>query len=102
MYAIVATGGKQYRVEEGQTLEVERLAEADAEIELRPVMVVDGDDVLATPSDLEGATVSATVVGEVKGPKIDGFTYKSKTNNRRRFGHRQTYSTIKITGISRG
>ena len=102
MYAIVATGGKQYRVEEGQTLEVERLAEADAEIGLRPVMVVDGDDVLATPSDLEGATVSATVVGEVKGPKIDGFTYKSKTNNRRRFGHRQTYSTIKITGISRG
>ena len=102
MYAIVATGGKQYRVEEGQTLEVERLADADAEIELRPVMVVDGDDVLATPSDLEGASVSATVVGEVKGPKIDGFTYKSKTNNRRRYGHRQTYSTIKITGISRG
>ena len=102
MYAIVATGGKQYRVEEGQTLEVERLADGDAEIELRPVMVVDGDDVLATPSDLEGASVSATVVGEAKGPKIDGFTYKSKTNNRRRYGHRQTYSTIKITGISRG
>ncbi|MEM9563855.1 MAG: 50S ribosomal protein L21 [Actinomycetota bacterium] len=102
MYAIVATGGKQYRVEEGQTLQVERVAEADAEIELRPVMVVDGDDVLATPSQLEGATVSATVVEEVKGAKIDGFVYKSKTNNRRRYGHRQTYSTIKITGISRG
>ncbi len=102
MYAIVATGGKQYRVEEGQTLQVERVAEADAEIELRPVMVVDGDDVLATPAQLEGATVSATVLGEVKGAKIDGFTYKPKTNNRRRYGHRQTYSTIKITGISRG
>ena len=102
MYAIVATGGKQYRVEEGQTLEVERLGEAESDIELRPVMVVDGDDVLATPSELEGASVSATIVGDAKGPKIDGFTYKSKTNNRRRFGHRQTYSTIKITGISRG
>jgi large subunit ribosomal protein L21 len=102
MYAIVATGDKQYRVEEGQTLEVERLGEAESDIELRPVMVVDGDDVLATPSELEGASVSATIVGDAKGPKIDGFTYKSKTNNRRRFGHRQTYSTIKITGISRG
>lgn len=102
MYAIVATGGKQYRVEEGQTLEVERLRGADSEVELRPIMVVDGDAVLATPSELEGASVSATVMSEVKGPKIDGFTYKSKTNNRRRFGHRQTYSMIKITGISRG
>lgn len=102
MYAIVATGGKQYRVEEGQTLQVERLGDDGSDIELRPVMVVDGDDVLATPSALEGATVSAQVVGEARGPKIDGFTYKPKTNNRRRYGHRQTYSTIKITGISRG
>jgi large subunit ribosomal protein L21 len=102
MYAIVATGGKQYRVEEGQTLEVERLGEAGSDVELRPVMVVDGDDVLATPSALAGTTVSATVVGEAKGPKIDGFIYKPKSNNRRRYGHRQTYSTIKITGISRG
>ncbi len=102
MYAIVATGGKQYRVEEGQTIEVERLRGADSDLELRPVMVVDGDDVLATPAALEGASVSATVVSEVKGPKIDGFIYKSKTNNRRRYGHRQTYSMIKITGISRG
>ncbi len=102
MYAIVATGGKQYRVEEGQTLQVERVAEAESDIELRPVMVVDGDVVLASPSELEGASVSATVLGEVKGPKIDGFIYKSKSNNRRRYGHRQTYSRIKITGIKRG
>jgi large subunit ribosomal protein L21 len=108
MYAIVATGGKQYRVEEGQTLQVERLggSEADGErsetVDLRPVMVVDGDDVLATPDQLAGASVSAKLVGEARGPKIDGFTYKSKTNNRRRFGHRQTYSTIQITSISKG
>ncbi len=102
MYAIVATGGKQYRVKEGQTLRVERLVDTGSEVELRPVMVVDGDDVLATPDALAKASVKAKVLGEVKGPKIEGFVYKSKTNNRRRFGHRQTYSTIEITGITRG
>ncbi len=102
MYAIVATGGKQYRVEEGQTLEVERLGEAGSDVELQPVMVVDGDQVLATPSELSGASVSAHIVGEERGRKINGFTYKNKTNNRRRYGHRQTHATIKITGISKG
>jgi large subunit ribosomal protein L21 len=102
MYAIVATGGKQYRVEEGQTLQVERLGEAETDVELRPVMVVDGSEVLATPSALARASVSARIVGEAKGPKIDGFTYKPKSNNRRRFGHRQKYATIQITGISKG
>lgn len=102
MYAIVATGGKQYRVEEGQQLEVERLGEEGTEVQLQPVMVVDGDQVLATPAELSGAAVSARVVSEARGTKIDGFTYKSKTNNRRRFGHRQTYATIEITGISKG
>jgi large subunit ribosomal protein L21 len=102
MYAIVATGGKQYRVEEGQTLQVVRLGEAETDVELRPVMVVDGSEVLATPSALARASVSARIVGEAKGPKIDGFTYKPKSNNRRRFGHRQKYATIQITGISKG
>ena len=55
-----------------------------------------------SPAELAGATVTARVVGEVKGPKITGFTYKNKTNNRRRWGHRQHYATIEITGISRG
>jgi large subunit ribosomal protein L21 len=102
MYAIVATGGKQYRVEEGQKLQVERLGDAGIDVELRPVMLVDGDEVLATPSALAGASVTARVVSESKGPKIDGFTYKPKSNNRRRFGHRQTYATIEITGITKG
>ncbi|MDH3683372.1 MAG: 50S ribosomal protein L21 [Acidimicrobiia bacterium] len=101
MYAVVATGGKQYRVEEGQTLQVERLGEPGESIGLEPVLLVDGGEVLATPSQLAGVTVSATIVSESKGPKIDGFVYKSKTNNRRRFGHRQTYATIEITGINR-
>lgn len=102
MYAVVKSGGKQYRVEEGQRLRVERVGEPDSDVQLAPVMLVDGDTVLATPDQLAGATVSARVLGEEKGPKINAFTYKNKSNNRRRWGHRQTYSSIEITGISKG
>ncbi len=102
MYAVVATGGKQYRVEEGQKVRVERLGEPGSEVELRPVLLVDGADVLSTPSQLAGVQVSARILDEVKGKKIDGFTYKPKTNQRRRYGHRQAYATIEITGIKRG
>jgi len=102
MYAVVKTGGKQYRVEQGQRLRVERLGAPDTEVELTPVLLVDGDTVLATADQLAGATVSARVVAEVKGRKINAFNYKAKTNNRRRWGHRQTYSDIEITGISKG
>jgi large subunit ribosomal protein L21 len=100
MYAVIKTGGKQYRVEEGQRLDVERL-DGD-ELELTPLLVVDGDNVLATPDQLSGSSVAARVVGEAKGPKIDGFTYKNKSNNRRRWGHRQSYATIEITSIKKG
>ena len=85
MYAVIQTGGKQYRVAEGDRLEVELL---------------DGDDVFSTPSALEGAAVTARIVGEAKGPKIKGFTYKNKSNQRRHWGHRQHYSLIEITAIS--
>ena len=57
---------------------------------------------MATPDDLASATVTAKVVGEAKGPKITGFTYKNKTNPRHRWGHRQRYATIEITGITKG
>lgn len=101
MYAVIRTGGKQYRVNEGQTLEVERLA-AEGEVNFEPVLVVDGEKVLSTPAELQGAKVAARIVGEAKGPKIRGFTYKNKSNNRRRWGHRQHYATIEITSISKG
>jgi large subunit ribosomal protein L21 len=101
MYAVIKSGGKQYRVEEGEQLAVERLG-ASGEVELSPVLVVDGDRVLATPKELEAARVSARVVDNARGPKITGFTYKPKTNNRRRWGHRQRYSLIEITAISAG
>ncbi len=103
MYAVIRTGGKQQRVAQGQRVDVERLGAGEGdEVTFSPVLVVDGDMVLATPADLSGASVSARVVGEVKGPKIRGFTYKNKTNQRRRWGHRQKYTTIEITGITRG
>ena len=103
MYAVVRTGGKQYRVEPGQRLQVERLgADTGTEVELAPVLLVDGDRVLATPDQLGGTRVVARVVEEGKGKKIHASTYKNKSNQRRRWGHRQKYSTIEITGISRG
>jgi len=100
MYAVIKTGGKQYRVEEGQRLAVELLgSDVDSEVSFSPVLVVDGETVKATPGQLTGASVTARVVGETKGPKVVGFTYKSKANERRRWGHRQKYSTIEITSI---
>ena len=99
MYAVVATGGKQYRVTEGQVLDVELTGEVGSEIDLPVIMVVYGDTILATPDQLKGSAVRAKVVGEAKGPKVVGFTYKNKTNQRRRFGHRQKYSTLEISSI---
>ena len=100
MYAVIRTGGKQYRVSEGERLDVERLS-GDGDVSFTPVLLVDGENVIASPGDLSGASVSARIVGDAKGPKITGFTYKNKTNQRRRWGHRQKYSTIEITGISK-
>lgn len=101
MYAVIKTGGKQEKVTEGQRLDVELLGQdIDTEVSFTPILLVDGDTIVATPDDLAGATVSARIVGETKGPKIRGFTYKNKSNQRKRWGHRQKYATIEITGIS--
>jgi large subunit ribosomal protein L21 len=103
MYAVIKTGGKQYRVEQGEQLQVELVGADDgAELELTPVLLVDGDTVLATRNQLEHAVVKAKVVGATRGPKIDGFIYKPKSNNRRRYGHRQDLSVLEITAITPG
>ncbi|HMS89716.1 MAG TPA: 50S ribosomal protein L21 [Acidimicrobiales bacterium] len=102
MYAVIKTGGKQYRVTEGQELHVELLGVDEGEVDLTPVLLVDGDTVVSAPDALAKASVKANVIGLAKGPKITGFTYKNKTNQRRRWGHRQKYATIQITGISKG
>jgi len=102
MYAVVKTGGKQYRVEQGQTLDVERLGEPGTEVSLQPVLIVDGDAIITSAGELSSASVTARVVEELRGPKINGFIYKNKSNNRKRWGHRQTLARIEITDIKKG
>jgi large subunit ribosomal protein L21 len=100
MYAVINAGGKQERVEIGEIVDVELLdAVPGDELNLTPLLVVDGDEVTTSADALAAKSVTATVIGEVKGPKIVGFTYKSKTRQRRHYGHRQRYTTLEITGI---
>jgi large subunit ribosomal protein L21 len=102
MYAVIGAGAGQLKVEEGQRVQVDLLdAQEGDEVTLTAKMVVDGDTVLATPNQLDGVTVTGRVVGEAKGPKIHGFTYKKRTNQRRRYGHRQRYTVVEITKIAR-
>ncbi len=100
MYAVINSGGKQARVAVGETVEVELLAsEPGDELRLTPLLLVDGEEVVTDRVALAEAAVVAKVIGETKGPKINGFTYKAKARARRRYGHRQRYTTLEITGI---
>jgi len=101
MYAIVKTGGKQYRVEEGETLLVERLpVEEGAEVTLPTLLYVDGDDVL-DGDDLAAVSVKATVVAHERGPKLRIVKFKPKRGYKRRTGHRQELTRIRLTGIGK-
>jgi large subunit ribosomal protein L21 len=100
MYAVINAGGKQERVEVGELVDVELLDARPGDlIKLTPLLVVDGREVTVSADGLAGKPVTASVVGVVKGPKIVGFTYKSKTRRRRRYGHRQRYTTLEIKAI---
>ena len=102
MYAIVKTGGKQYKVSEGLVFETELLnAEVNSTVELEVVLAADGDKVL-TGKDAAKVKVQATVVEHGKGKKINIFTYKAKKNIRKRQGHRQPYTKLKVNTISLG
>jgi large subunit ribosomal protein L21 len=102
MYAIVKTGGKQYRVEQGESLLVERLPAQEGEtVALAPLLVVDGADVKDGEA-LTKASVSATVVAHERGPKLRVVKFKPKRGYRRRTGHRQELTRIEITGITLG
>jgi large subunit ribosomal protein L21 len=100
MYAVIRVGTSQERVTEGQVVRVDlRSEEVGTSIEFQPVLLVDGDQVTAGPA-LKGALVTATIIGGEKGPKIRALTYKAKSIQRRRWGHRQHYSTVEINKIS--
>ena len=102
IYAIVESGGKQYKVAPGQTINVERLntAEGDA-VELDRVLLIDdGDKVTVGSPIIVGAKVTATSKGEAKGDKVVVFKYKSKVRYRKKTGHRQLYTTLAIDSIN--
>jgi len=102
MYAIVKTGGKQYRVQEGQTLLVERLpAEDGATVSLQPLLLVDGSDVI-DGDELSSVTVQARVVAHERGPKLRVVKFKPKRGYRRHNGHRQELTRIEVTSLGKG
>lgn len=101
MYAVIETGGKQYKVEAGQELYIEKLdVEADAKVVFDKVLAVGGDDGIKVGSPyVKGAKVNAKVIKNGKAKKITVFTYKPKKNEKRKMGHRQPYTKVSITDI---
>ena len=100
MYAIVEAGGKQFKVSEGDVIKVEKINnEPGTEIELNAIMVVDGEKVTAG-KDAEAVKVKASIVSHGKDKKIIVFKYKPKKNERKKKGHRQQYTMIKIVKIA--
>lgn len=102
MYAIIETGGKQYKVSAGDTVYIEKLdVEADSEVIFDKVIAVGKDDSIAVGTPyVEGATVTAKAVKNGKGKKIVVFTYKPKKNEKRKMGHRQPYTKVEITAVN--
>ena len=101
MYAVVSSGGKQYRVEPGSMLTVERVSDAAGSTITfdRVLLVADGETVTVGTPIVDGASVSGTVIGEARGPKIIVFKFKQKVKYRRRTGHRQHLTEVRIDSI---
>jgi len=104
MYAVIVTGGKQYRVKEGQTFKVEKLtAEEGATIDFDNVlMIADGEDIKVGTPYVDGGKVSATVEAHGRGDKVKIIKFRRRKHSRTQQGHRQHYTELKITGISAG
>ena len=101
MYAIVKTGGKQYKVAVDDVVTVEKIVgEPGDVVSLVPLLLVDGDDLTTGADALAAATVSAKVVEHTKGPKIRIHKFKNKTGYHKRQGHRQKLTVVKVTGIA--
>lgn len=100
MYAIVKTGGQQFKVNEGDSIQVQKLdAPVGAEITIEDVLLLGGGDAVAGAPTVSGATVTARVVAHGKAPRIIVFKMKRRKNYRRKRGHRQPYTELRITGI---
>jgi len=104
MYAVIVTGGKQYRVVEGQTLKVEKLpVEAGGNVEFDKVlMVADGDNVTVGAPYVAGSKVTATVKSQGRDDKVMIIKFRRRKHHRKQMGHRQSYTELKITGIKAG
>ena len=100
MYAIIATGGKQYKVSEGDVLKVEKLNAAEGDTVTFDQVIAVSDNGLKAGADVASATVSATVVGEGKGKKVIVYKYKRKSGYHKKNGHRQPYTQVKIEKIN--
>jgi len=102
MYAVVKTGGKQYKVAVDDVITVEKVVgKADTEISLVPLLLVDGSDVTTDADALAGYAVTAKVVEHTKGPKIRIHKFKNKTGYHKRQGHRQPLTKIQVVGIAK-
>ena len=100
MYAIVKTGGKQYKVAEGDLVKVEKIeGEPGSSVALTPILLVEGAEVTTSADKLAKVSVSAEIVEQTKGPKIKILKYKNKTGYKKRQGHRQPLTVLKVTGI---
>ena len=101
MYAIIATGGKQYKVAEGDVIRVEKLgAEAGSEVTFDDVILVSTDSDVKCGDEVANATVTATVIGDGKAKKVIVYKYKRKTGYHKKNGHRQSYTELKIEKIN--
>ncbi|MDN6555915.1 MAG: 50S ribosomal protein L21 [Acidipropionibacterium acidipropionici] len=100
MYAIVRSGGRQHKVAVGDVVEIDKVTdEVGSSIELTPLLLVDGESVTSQKDALAKVSVTAEVLGDAKGPKIHILKFKNKTGYRKRQGHRQKYTQVKVTGI---
>ena len=101
MYAIIATGGKQYKVSEGDIITIEKLGvEAGQEVTFDEVLAVSGDELKVGNPTVEGASVTASVVKEGRGKKVIVYKYKRKTGYHKKNGHRQAFTQVKIEKIN--
>ena len=100
MYAIIQTGGKQYKVEQGDVIYIEKLSEEEGtEITFDALLIADGEKVQVGTPTVDGASVKAKVLGNVKGKKIVVYKFKPKKNYRKKTGHRQPYTKVEILSI---